>query len=73
LDTPLQPPPDVQLGDISWHELATTDRAAAFSFYQQLFGWHETGSMDMGPQGIYQLLAPAGGAGRVRRDVQHNP
>jgi predicted enzyme related to lactoylglutathione lyase len=52
--------PDIPLGGISWHELATTDRAAAFSFYQSLFGWHETSSMDMGPQGVYQMFAPAG-------------
>jgi uncharacterized protein len=52
--------PDVPLGGISWHELATTDRAAAFTFYQTLFGWHETSSMDMGPQGVYQMFAPAG-------------
>ena len=53
-------PPDVPLGGISWHELATTDRTAAFPFYQALFGWHETSSMDMGPQGVYQMFAPAG-------------
>jgi predicted enzyme related to lactoylglutathione lyase len=55
-----QLPPDVPLGGISWHELATTDHAAAFAFYQALFGWHETSSMDMGPQGVYRMFAPAG-------------
>jgi uncharacterized protein len=59
-DKPSQLPSDVPLGGISWHELATTDRAAAFPFYQALFGWHETSSMDMGPQGVYQMFAPAG-------------
>jgi predicted enzyme related to lactoylglutathione lyase len=59
-DVPPQLPPEVPLGGISWHELATMDHALAFSFYQQLFGWHETSSMDMGPQGIYRMFAPAG-------------
>ena len=59
-DQPSQLPPDVPLGGMSWHELATTDRAAAFAFYRALFGWHETSSMDMGPQGVYQMFAPAG-------------
>ena len=30
------------IGDFSWHELATTDAKAAFTFYQRLFGWEET-------------------------------
>jgi len=54
------PPSDIPLGHSSWHELATTDHAAAFSFYQQLFGWHTTSSMDMGPQGVYRMFGPAG-------------
>jgi predicted enzyme related to lactoylglutathione lyase len=54
------PSADVPLGHSSWHELATTDHAAAFSFYQQLFGWHTTSSMDMGPQGVYRMFGPAG-------------
>ena len=57
---PYQLPATVPLGGMSWHELATTDSAAAFSFYQQLFGWHETSSMDMGPQGVYRMFGPAG-------------
>jgi predicted enzyme related to lactoylglutathione lyase len=57
---PTQQPPDVPLGGMSWHELATTDHAAAFSFYQRLFGWHTTSSMDMGPQGEYRMFGPAG-------------
>jgi len=53
-------PTDVPLGHSSWHELATTDHAAAFSFYQQLFGWQTTSSMDMGGQGVYRMFGPAG-------------
>src|SRR5262252_2330323 len=54
------PSTDIPLRHSSWHELATTDHAAAFSFYQQLFGWHTTSSMDMGPQGVYRMFGPAG-------------
>jgi hypothetical protein len=44
------------LGDFSWHELATTDWRAALAFYQALFGWEATDSMDMGPAGTYQMF-----------------
>jgi hypothetical protein len=54
------PSGDIPLGHSSWHELATSDHAAAFSFYQQLFGWQTTSSMDMGPQGVYRMFGPAG-------------
>ncbi len=43
------------LGAFSWHELATTDLDAAFRFYQALFGWQKTESMDMGPGGTYLM------------------
>jgi predicted enzyme related to lactoylglutathione lyase len=60
-DTSAAPP-----SDFSWHELATTDQRAALAFYQQLFGWEATSSMDMGPgMGVYQMFGwggqPAGG------------
>lgn len=64
--TPIQPPRgdrmgEVEIGDFSWHELPTTDRTAAFEFYQRLFGWEPTESMDMGSEGgvyrgIYQMF-----------------
>ena len=60
---PSQSPSDAEpgLGDFSWHELATTDAAAAFKFYQQLFGWEETSAMDMGPDlGMYQMYGKGG-------------
>ena len=47
------------LGDFSWHELATTNHAAAFAFYQKLFGWKKTGSFDMGSSGTYVMFGPA--------------
>jgi predicted enzyme related to lactoylglutathione lyase len=56
-----QPEGETALGDFSWHELATTDGPAAFKFYQQLFGWEETGSMDMGPElGTYYMYGKGG-------------
>ena len=43
------------IGEFSWHELSTSDYAAAFDFYSALFGWVKTETMDMGPGGIYQM------------------
>jgi predicted enzyme related to lactoylglutathione lyase len=44
-------------GDFSWHELITTDRPAAFSFYERLFGWVKTEATEMGPgMGLYQMF-----------------
>ncbi len=43
-------------GAISWHELMTTDPAAGWAFYEQLFGWEKTGQMDLGePWGDYLM------------------
>jgi len=42
-------------GDVSWHELATTDHEAAFAFYSDLFGWEKQQAMDMGEGGLYQM------------------
>ena len=57
------------LGEFSWHELATTDPAAGLAFYQDLFGWEKTSSMDMGPEmGSYDMFGlngvPMGGVFR---------
>ena len=58
--TPLQGPMGgdaMPLGDFSWHELITTDRPAAFSFYERLFGWVKTEATEMGPgMGLYQMF-----------------
>lgn len=43
-------------GDVSWHELYTTDGTAAMQFYQTLFGWQETSVFDMGPMGKYYMF-----------------
>ncbi len=75
--TPETPQPDtpVGLGGFSWHELATTDYEAAFTFYSALFGWEKQTAMDMGPAGIYQMYglpgnpAPLGGMYRKPPEV----
>ena len=52
-------------GEFTWHELATTDYAAAMSFYGELFGWEKGPGHDMGAMGTYHLInlygAQAGG------------
>jgi predicted enzyme related to lactoylglutathione lyase len=60
---PDQPPLDPMTpGHVGWHELMTTDHAAAFDFYAKQFGWTKGEAFDMGPDvGTYQLVA-AGGA-----------
>ena len=46
-------------GEFSWHELATTDGQAAWTFYQELFGWVKTEAMDS-PMGTYQMFGRNG-------------
>lgn len=53
-------PAEAPLGDFSWHELSTTDLDAAWSFYEELFGWEKIDAMDMGPQGIYLIFGQNG-------------
>jgi predicted enzyme related to lactoylglutathione lyase len=45
-----------EVGEASWHELMTTDAAAAMKFYSDVFGWRPTESVDMGPVGKYQMF-----------------
>ena len=47
-------------GEFSWHDLATTDWRAAWSFYERLFGWVKTEAMEVGPIGTYQMFGRAG-------------
>jgi len=47
-------------GHFSWHELATTDWRAAWTFYETLFGWEKQSEYDMGPMGIYMLYGIGG-------------
>jgi predicted enzyme related to lactoylglutathione lyase len=52
---------DPQPGTFSWHELTSTDHAAGWSFYSELFGWEKAGDFDMGPPvGVYQLYGQGG-------------
>jgi predicted enzyme related to lactoylglutathione lyase len=61
--TPLELAPGgpPKTGDFSWHELATSDPSAAFSFYQALAGWEKAEAMDMGEAGLYQMFRRKGG------------
>lgn len=44
-----------------WHELGTTgDPAAAFRFYQELFGWERLGDHDLGAMGTYLIFGRRG-------------
>lgn len=60
--TPPGPPPEGSEGakpgpgEFTWHELATTDAAAALDFYVELFGWEKGPGHDMGGMGTYQLI-----------------
>jgi predicted enzyme related to lactoylglutathione lyase len=53
------------IGEISWHELATTGWEDAWAFYSELFDWQKTDTMDMGELGTYQMFGrgahPLGG------------
>jgi len=63
-------------GHVGWHELHTTDRPAAFEFYNALFGWLKAEPVDMGPMGIYQLFTVNGAAigGLFNSpDAEHRP
>jgi uncharacterized protein len=42
-------------GEFCWNELITSDSAAGFRFYSQLFGWKVLEDMDMGPMGTYRI------------------
>ena len=53
------------VGDASWHELMTTDAAAAMKFYQGVFGWRPDEVMDMGPMGKYHMFSRPQGHGMI--------
>ncbi|MDB5510754.1 MAG: Glyoxalase/bleomycin resistance protein/dioxygenase [Enterovirga sp.] len=56
------PPKPGTPGHGGWHELLTTDREGAMTFYAGLFGWTKDKPFDMGPMGIYQIFAQRGQA-----------
>ena len=43
-------------GEFCWNELLTSDSAAAFKFYSEIFGWKIAEEMDMGPMGTYRVF-----------------
>jgi predicted enzyme related to lactoylglutathione lyase len=42
-------------GEFCWNELMTSDSAAAFKFYSEIFGWKIQQEMDMGQMGTYRI------------------
>jgi predicted enzyme related to lactoylglutathione lyase len=42
-------------GEFCWNELMTSDSAAAFKFYSDIFGWKILQEMEMGPMGTYRV------------------
>ncbi len=61
-DHPVPPAVSMAPGHVGWHELAASDREAAFAFYAGQFGWTKDEAMDMGPMGVYQIFAIEGTA-----------
>jgi uncharacterized protein len=77
-ESPRRPAHAAGFGEISWHELATTDHRAALAFYGELFGWVETASHDMGPLGEYLLFGfpgepPLGGMWTKTKEMPFPP
>jgi len=77
---PISPPPrpeaPPEIGDVSWHELYTTNAETALKFYTDLFGWRPTESMDMGPMGKYHMFGrafPLGGMMNKPSEMAHVP
>jgi uncharacterized protein len=60
---PQRPEEPPKVGDVSWHELYTSDADAAMKFYTEMFGWRPTETMDMGPMGKYHMFGRAFGLG----------
>ena len=73
---PQQPEGPPHAGDISWHELYTTDAEAAMRFYTGMFGWSPTDTMDMGPMGKYHMFGrkfPLGGMMNKPKEMAQVP
>ena len=60
-EPPSAPGPEAEpsVGEVSWHELFTTDAEAALRFYTDLFGWTPMDTMDMGADGKYYMYGRA--------------
>ena len=48
------------MGEVSGHELCTTDAAAALRFYGELFGWEKVEEHDIGALGPYSIYGRGG-------------
>ena len=73
---PRQPEGEPKIGDVSWHELYTTDADAALTFYTTMFGWNPTEAMDMGEMGKYQMFGrafPLGGMMKKPKEMAQAP
>lgn len=73
---PQAPETEPQPGDVSWHELYTTDAEGAMAFYTGLFKWQPTDSMDMGAMGKYHMFGrafPLGGMMKKPAEMGHVP
>ena len=46
----------IEVGNVGWHELITTDWKAAWEFYSSHYGWEKDFAQDMGPMGVYQTF-----------------
>jgi len=57
-------------GEFCWNELMTSDSAAAFKFYSEMFGWRIYGEVDVGTMRTYRVygVGEVGGAG-LRGDI----
>jgi uncharacterized protein len=55
-ERPAPAPERTPAGHFRWAELATADPEAAFDYYTELLGWHETDRMDMGESGVYRMF-----------------
>jgi predicted enzyme related to lactoylglutathione lyase len=52
---------DPQVGQVSWHELMTTDHPAALDYYTKLYGWEKQSEFDMGKEmGMYEMFGKNG-------------
>ena len=61
-------------GHFCWRELHTTDAAAAFDFYEKMFGWGRGQEMDMGAEGLYRIFNFDGAmAGGIMNKMAHEP
>lgn len=54
---PAPPPP----GEVIWHQLNTTDRAAVWPTYAEIFGWHALATLDLGEHGAYHTFTWSAG------------